>query len=79
MDIQEYIAHMEDVSAKSIVAVETARRRLALKNEMQELSDDNEDPDIAMVGIQKAALVADQMGLTESIDAPLAAAKAALQ
>lgn len=79
MDIQEYITQMEDVSAKAIVTVQTARRRLALRDEMKGLSEEQEDPDIAMDAVQKAALVADQLALTELIDAPLAAAKAALQ
>lgn len=78
MNIQEYIAQMDDVTAKSIDAVKTARRRLAIKDEMQVISVTKEDPDIAMDGTQKAALVADQLALTEAVDAPLAAAKAAL-
>lgn len=78
MDIQKYLAEMEIVKARAGRAIQIAQRRLAMRDEMQELSDDAENPNIAMDATQKAALVANQLGLTEGLDIPLAAAKAAL-
>lgn len=78
MDIPTYLKEMEAVKTKASQAIRTARRRLAIKEELQDISADAEDPSIALDATQKAALVADQLALTEAVDAPLAAAKAAL-
>lgn len=79
MDIPTYLKEMEAVKTKASHAIRTARRRLAIKGELQDISDEAEDPDIALDATQKAALVANQTDLTEAVDAPLAAAKAALK
>ena len=78
MNIQVYLEQAERAKARLSHAIRVARRRIDMKEEMQDIADDEENPDIAMDAVQKTALVVDQLSLTEAVDEPLAAAKAAL-
>lgn len=79
MDIKTYLIEMQNAKERISSAIQIAQRRLSMKDEMKEIADAEDNPDLAMDAAQKQALVANQLTLTEAIDGPLSAAKVALE
>lgn len=78
MDIEAYLKEMERAKTMASDAMRIAQQGIATKDRMKKLSSNVEDPDVALGAKQEDALFVGQLALTEKIDAPLAAAKAAL-